>query len=70
MAELLVIAILIGIVFSLGSGLFHLVKGESDSRRMVKALTWRIGLSVALFLLLLLMWATGIIQPHGMMPTG
>ncbi|MGH8495067.1 MAG: twin transmembrane helix small protein [Gammaproteobacteria bacterium] len=70
MAELLVIAILIGILISLGSGLFYLVKGEGDSQRMVKALTWRIGLSVALFLLLMLMWATGVIQPHAVMPAG
>jgi hypothetical protein len=70
MLELLVIAILIGIVFSLGSGLFYLVRGKGDSARMVKALTVRIGLSVALFLLLMLMWATGAIQPHGFMPAG
>jgi hypothetical protein len=31
----------------------------------VRALTWRIGLSVALFLLLLLGWYLGLIQPHG-----
>jgi hypothetical protein len=33
---------------------------------MLRALTWRIGLSVALFLLLLLAWRMGYIRPHGL----
>ncbi|CAN5250358.1 hypothetical protein BH24PSE2_BH24PSE2_23260 [soil metagenome] len=70
MIELLVIAILIGIVFSLGSGLFYLVRGTGNSQRMAKTLTVRIGLSVLLFLLLMLLWAIGVIQPHGVMPAG
>jgi hypothetical protein len=37
---------------------------------MVRALTWRIGLSVALFVLLMLAWYTGLIAPHGIDPMG
>ncbi len=38
-------------------------KGKSD--RTVKALTWRIGISIALFVILLIGQATGLIEPHG-----
>jgi len=37
---------------------------------MVRALTWRIGLSVALFVLLMLAWYFGLIAPHGIDPMG
>ncbi len=65
MIKLLIVACLIGIVISLGKGLFHLVHDKSSSSSTVKALTVRIVLSVALFLLLLLAWSQGLIQPHG-----
>jgi hypothetical protein len=35
---------------------------------MLRALTWRIGLSVALFLLLLLAYRAGWITPHAATP--
>ena len=56
--------VMIGIVFSLGSALFHLMTDKGDSK-MVRALTLRVGLSVALFLLLMGAWAAGLIQPLG-----
>ena len=52
------------IVFNLGSGLYYLLKEGGRSNRTVKSLSWRIGLSAALFILLLLGFATGIITPH------
>ena len=67
---LLIIGALIAIVASLGSALKHLVRGAGDSRRMVRALTWRIGLSIALFALLMLAWYTGLIEPHDVDPVG
>jgi len=66
--KLLIILVLLVILFSLGSGLFYLVRDKGDSERTVKALTVRFALSIALFLLLMLGFATGIIQPHGIMP--
>jgi len=48
-----VIAVLVLIVASLGSALFHLVSDRSGSRRMVKALALRVGLALALFLFLM-----------------
>ena len=64
--RLLVVAVLIGIVASLASAAFQLAGGKGDSGKMLKALTWRIGLSVALFVVLLLAVKAGIIQPPGL----
>jgi cytochrome b561 len=66
LARLFIVAVLIAIVWSLGSALFQLSRGTGDSQKMLRALTWRIGLSVALFLLLLLAWRMGYIRPHGL----
>jgi cytochrome bd-type quinol oxidase subunit 2 len=63
--KLLVVMVLIGIVLSLGSALFHLVHDRSGSTKMVRALTLRVGLSVGLFVLLFIAWSMGLIQPHG-----
>lgn len=65
--QFIVIALLLVILGSLGSGLFFLVRDTQGSTRTVRALTWRIGLSIACFLLLLLGAALGWIQPHGIM---
>ncbi len=63
--RLLIIAVLLAIIGSLGAALFQMATGKGDSGKMLKALIWRIGLSVALFLLLLLAWKAGITKPHG-----
>jgi hypothetical protein len=62
--KLVVILILLGILGSLGSALVYLFRDTNDSRRTVRALTWRISLSVALFVLLLVGYWLGIIQPR------
>lgn len=46
----------------------HLSRGQGDSQKLARALTWRIGLSIALFLLLMIAWYTGLIAPHGVDP--
>ncbi len=40
------------IALSLFSALYHLFKGDDKNNRMVKALSWRVGLSITLFLIL------------------
>lgn len=61
----LVLLALLGILASLGSALFHLSRDEpQDSRKMARALTVRIALSLALFLLLMIAWRMGLIAPH------
>ena len=63
--KVLIVACLVAIIASLGSGLFHLVNDKGESKRMVKALTLRVALSVALFILLFIAWSQGMITPHG-----
>jgi hypothetical protein len=48
-----VIAVLIAIVASLASALWAMLRPGKDPKRMVKALSLRVGLSVALFLMLM-----------------
>jgi hypothetical protein len=57
--------VLLGIVASLGQALFAMSSGQGNSAQMVRALTVRISLSVALFALLMLCWYFGLIEPHG-----
>jgi hypothetical protein len=66
--KLLIVAVLIAIVASLGSALFHLSRSGGDSKKMVRALTVRVGLSVALFILLLVAWYFGLISPTAVTP--
>ncbi|MDR3491072.1 MAG: twin transmembrane helix small protein [Gammaproteobacteria bacterium] len=61
-----IFALILVILFCLGSGLFYLVKAKDDSTHVVTALTWRIGLSIALFVLLLVAFSLGWIKPHGL----
>ena len=68
LAKILIVLILFVIIGSLFSGLFYLVKDKGTSERTVRALTVRISLSVLLFLLLMLGYATGVLQPHGIHP--
>lgn len=62
----IVILFLLSIFFSLGSALYYLVREKGDSNRIVKALTWRIGLSFVLFILLFIAFAMGWIAPHSL----
>ena len=65
MSRLLILAGLLAIVLSLGSALVHFVRDKGESKKMARALTIRIGLSILLFVLLLVAWQLGWIQPHG-----
>ena len=64
--KVFIVATLLAIIASLGHALFSMASGPTDSKRMVRALTVRVGLSVGLFVLLLIGWGTGAIAPHGM----
>ncbi len=65
MKILVAIAFLVVIVYNLGAGLYYMMVDKGGSDRMVKALTRRIALSVALILLVLIGIATGVVEPHG-----
>ncbi len=68
-----IIIALVGIIVSLlAAGLF-MVKGgpteQEKAKRMANALTWRIAMSVMLFLAIIFSYAMGWIQPTGI-PVG
>jgi len=62
--KILIVGLLFAIVASLGQALFAMSSGPGNSTRMVRALTIRVGLSVALFALLLLSWHFGWMEPQ------
>lgn len=68
LVKILVVIVLFAILASLASGFFYLVRDKGRSQRSLKALTWRISLSLGLFILLVLGYAVGIIKPHGLNP--
>lgn len=57
----IIVAMLLAIVASLFSGLFFLHRDRGDGTRAVRALTLRIGLSLLLFVMLLLAFRFGLI---------
>ena len=67
--KIVIIVALIAIVGALGLAGRAMLKdgrnGAPKSNRMVRALAWRVGLSVALFLFILLANHLGWIQPTG-----
>ncbi len=68
LAKVIVLVIFVGILGSLASALFYMVKDKGRTDRTVKALSMRIGLSIGLFLLLFVLYALGLIEPHGIRP--
>ena len=64
LVRLLIIGTLLAIVVSLGIALFQLGRRRGDPAKMLRALTWRVALSLALFALLLLAARQGWIAPH------
>ena len=71
--KILVLLGFLAIVASLGSALFFMLRTQQDDaasgKRMARALAWRVGLSVVLFVCLLLAWKLGYIQPTGLPAT-
>ncbi|MFZ6749155.1 twin transmembrane helix small protein [Undibacterium sp. Ren11W] len=64
MKILVAIAFLL-IFISLGSALVYMMKDKGKSNRTVKALAFRVGFSIALFVLILIAHHFGLIQPTG-----
>ncbi|RYZ73606.1 MAG: twin transmembrane helix small protein [Lysobacteraceae bacterium] len=65
MKTLLIVGFLGLIVYQLGAGLYYMMVDDGQSKRMVNALTRRIGLSVLLIALVAAGIASGLISPHG-----
>ncbi len=63
--KLVVVVMLLAIFASLFSALVFLFKNQGRGDLVARALTWRIGLSVTLFLLLMAGFHFGILPPAG-----
>ncbi|MGH8150977.1 MAG: twin transmembrane helix small protein [Steroidobacteraceae bacterium] len=67
--HLVILLMLLAVVVSLGTALYHLARGPrdgEDSNKMFVALAIRVGLSLALFFLIMIAWYFGLIAPHGL----
>ena len=64
MKTVLIVAFLALIVYQLGAGLYFMITDKGTTNRTVRALSWRIGLSIALIAGVGAGIATGWIQPH------
>ena len=61
----LILLFFIFIIYSLGSALYYMMNDGDGSKRMVKALTMRVGISIALFLFIIFAFWMGWIKPAG-----
>ena len=64
--KIIIILILLIIIVSLGGALVYLLKDRNRSHRTARALTFRIGLSLALIIFLVLAYNVGWLHPHGL----
>ena len=62
--KLVIVLFLLIILYSLASAFFFLVKDKGQGDRTVQRLTWRVGLSLLLFLLLWVAYTLGWIEPN------
>ena len=64
----------VAILGSLGTALFFMMRdgrdGQAKTSNMMKALAMRVGLSIVLFLSVLLAWKLGYIRPTGLPVSG
>ncbi len=62
----------LAIIASLGSALFFMMRdgrnGKAKTSRMARALAFRVGFSILIFLCILIAWHFGYIQPTGIKP--
>jgi succinate dehydrogenase/fumarate reductase cytochrome b subunit len=68
--KLIIILFLLVILYTLGSAFWYLVHDKGEGDRTVKRLSWRVGLSLALFAMLYVFHLMGWIQPSTPGPIG
>jgi hypothetical protein len=64
LSKIVIISVMLVILIALGSGLVYLIKDSGKTHRTVQALTFRIGLSIVLFIGLILGFYFGWLTPH------
>jgi NADH:ubiquinone oxidoreductase subunit 6 (subunit J) len=67
--KLVVIAVLALIVLNLFLAMIYLLKDHGKTTRTLNALKWRIGLTAALLIFLVLAFFLGWLKPHGLLPS-
>lgn len=65
MTTIVILILLAAILYNLGAGLYFMMTDRGQTNRTVRSLTWRIGLSVALIILVIIGILAGVIKPHG-----
>ncbi|MGH8531770.1 MAG: twin transmembrane helix small protein [Gammaproteobacteria bacterium] len=65
LVKFIIIGGLFAVLISLGLALMRLMRGAERSDATVRALTLRVALSIGLFVLLMIAYATGWLTPHG-----
>lgn len=70
MIKLGIVLFLIFIVYNLGAGCYYMLTDHGQTDRVVRSLSWRIGLSILLFGLIALGIYTGVIEPNTVMRHG
>ncbi len=69
LTKLIIVVALIAIIASLGSALFFMMKdgrdGKAKTSNMARALAFRVGFSILIFVCILIAWKLGYIHPTG-----
>jgi Flp pilus assembly protein protease CpaA len=69
--KIIVLVAMAAVLVNLFIALFHLNRGgQGDSRKTLRALSWRLGISIALFVFLFVAARLGWVTPHGLPQTG
>ena len=63
MLDILIVAVMIGIMVSLGGGLYFLVRDRGTTQRTVRSLSIRVALAIALLVLLAYGFVTRFVLP-------
>lgn len=68
LAKILIVLALLGILYALGSAFFLLLRDKGEGKRTLRRLTWRVLLSLLLFLAIMLAVQLGWVRPGGINP--
>jgi len=64
--KILIALVMLAILYTLFRSLYFLATGKDDSKKLVNSLSWRIGLSLALFIMIVAGIFLGWIEPNGL----
>jgi cytochrome bd-type quinol oxidase subunit 2 len=68
LSKVLILGAFLVILYTLASSFYFLVKDSGEGERTVRRLSWRVGLSLGLVILLWIAFQMGWIEPQGVNP--